>query len=259
MPSQFVSIGPLTLNLYTTLITLAVLVPSAWACLQTRDWHVVVVASVVALFALTFGRAGYIALHWEYFRERTDELFSLAGLSEHGAIWGGTMALLLSQRAVRLTLPPSVQRWWLPLAFLLAGIAASIGCIPNGCAYGQEVFWQTDGEHSLAWLLHADWPDAYSINNPRWPTQAFMAFWLITMGISWAVWVRRQANSESYRPALPAIGFVIPCFATGDFLIQFLRGDPAPAFAGLRIYQWLDMTLLASVAAILILGTRRAR
>ncbi|GIV84270.1 MAG: hypothetical protein KatS3mg052_1277 [Candidatus Roseilinea sp.] len=247
MPSQFISVGPFALNVYTALLAAAALATSAWALHQTRDRRIIIGVFFVALFALAFGRIGYVALHWEYFRERTDQLFSLAGLSEHGAVGGGTIGLILALRVAR-GMSPAFVRQWLPLALSLVGIAASIGCIPNGCAYGREVFWQTDGEHSPAWLLRADWPDAYSIHNPRWPTQAFMASWLAATGASWAVWTGLPANRRGCRSVSPAIRFAILCFAAGDFLIQFFRGDPAPTLAGLRIYQWLDLGLLASVA-----------
>jgi hypothetical protein len=117
--------------------------------------------------------------------------------------------------------------------FILLGIAASLGCIPNGCAYGREVFWQTDGADSLAWRLHADWPDAYLVNNPRWPTQALMALWLAIAGV--LLW--RQAH------LLPPLPTLVVAFAAGDFLVQFLRGDPILMVAGLRIYQWFDLVL----------------
>ncbi|WP_169239179.1 prolipoprotein diacylglyceryl transferase family protein [Candidatus Roseilinea sp. NK_OTU-006] len=249
MLSQFISVGPFALNLYTALIAAAVLATSAWAWRHTRDGRVIMGVCVVALFALAFGRIGYVALHWEYFREHTHELFSSAGLSEHGAVGGGTIGLILALRVVR-CMSPAFVRQWLPLALSLVGIAASIGCIPNGCAYGREVFWQTDGESSPAWLLRADWPDAYSIHNPRWPTQALMASWLAATGASWAVWTGLRANRRGCRSVSPAISFAILCFAAGDFLIQFLRGDPAPMLAGLRIYQWLDLGGLASAAMI---------
>ncbi|MCS6846253.1 MAG: prolipoprotein diacylglyceryl transferase [Anaerolineae bacterium] len=274
MPPQFISFGPLTLNLYTVLIALAVLAPLAWAWLQARDGRIFTVALVAACFALAFGRAGYVALNWDYFREHTNEILSLAGLSEHGAIAGGVIAYCVLRLASRVSRPASQslnsQFSIFNFQFILVGIAASIGCIPNGCAYGREVFWQTDGEHSLAWLLHADWPDAYSISNPRWPTQMFMAGWLAVAGASWAVLTRGQGDRETRRqgdretrynycypvPLSPLL-LVTLSFAVGDFLIQFLRGDPAPVLAGLRIYQWFDLALLAFATALLILGTRR--
>jgi len=237
MPPQFVSLGPLTLNVYTFLIALAALAGLGWAWLGGRDAGAFTIA---ALGALVGGRAAYVALHWDYFHEHTHEIIALAGLSEHGAILGGAIVACAAHGAQR----ASLLRFSIGHAqfLVLLGVAASIGCIPNGCAYGREVFWQTDGADSLAWRLHADWPDAYSVNNPRWPTQAFMALWLAITG---ALLLWGQVRS------LPPLAMLAVAFAVGDFFIQFLRGDAALMVGGLRVYQWFDLALaLLAVAAV---------
>lgn len=251
MPPQFISLGPLALNSYTLLVTLAALASLAWWWIETRDARIFPIALTLALGALAGGRTVYVALHWDYFREHTNEIFSLAGLSEHGAIMGGAIAYWLFARRF-----PLSQLSILNSQFLIA-LAASLGCIPNGCAYGREVFWQTDGERSPAWLLHADWPDAYSIRNPRWPTQALLAMWLAIVGLGLTVWAQRRPASDrkARQPGsilLAPVCFLL-AFAIGDFLIQFLRGDPAAMWDGLRIYQWLDLALLfAGVVPMLV-------
>lgn len=258
MIPHFVSLGPFTLNLYTALVALAALTPPAWAWLRTRDGRIFPAALIVALSTCVFGRAGYVALHWDYFHERQAEIASLAGLSEHAAVIGGLVAVWGLRRASRA--PDTLYRV-LAAQVILVGISASIGCIPNGCAYGREVFWQTDGEHSLAWLLRADWPDAYSIHNPRWPTQTFMALWLAIVGtLLGAAWIKatRQRTFIRFHHLLILLALI----AIGDLVIQFLRADPAPAFAGLRIYQWLDLAMILLGVAILLskicVGTRAA-
>ncbi|MCS7056551.1 MAG: prolipoprotein diacylglyceryl transferase [Thermoflexales bacterium] len=251
MPPQFVSLGPFTLNLYTLLIVLATLAPPVWAWFRTRDGRIALATSVVAFGALAFGRAGYVALHWDYFRDHSGEILALAGLSEHAAVIGG----LIAARSLRAVPCLSGMRHSLLTAqFILVGIAASIGCIPNGCAYGREVFWQTDGEHSLAWLLRADWPDAYTIQNPRWPTQALMALWLAAIGVVHLILEARHRSGSCFPHLLGLLG----CASLGDFLIQFLRGDPAPMLAGLRLYQWLDLLSVAWCTAMLLVIAARA-
>lgn len=277
MPPQFISLSPLTLNLYTVLIGLAAFVSLAWAWVEMRDARIFTIALIVAIFTLTFGRAIYVALNWDYFREHTNEIISLAGLSEHGAIMGGLFVFVAARGGEwgvgggesvtysRLPTPRSLlPTFHFLLLFTSVAIAASLGCIPNGCAYGREVFWQTDGEHSLAWLLRADWPDAYSIRNPRWPTQALLAIWLAIVGLGLTVWAQRRPASDrkARQPGsvLPAPACLILAFAIGDFLIQFLRGDPAAMWGGLRIYQWLDLALLfAGVAPTLVRIRARKR
>jgi prolipoprotein diacylglyceryltransferase len=235
---QFISLGPLMLNLYTLLIGLAVLGLLAWHWFRRRDARIFAVVLVVAVFALAFGRAGYVALNWDYFREHPAEIASLTGLSEHAAIVGAVIGYWL---LVKLHQPTTNNQHLLTIAFVLVAVAASLGCIPNGCAYGREVFWQTDGEFSLAWRLRADWPDATLINNPRWPAQALLAAWM-TVGAILAL------SSLSPLSPLP----LVILFAAGDFLVQFLRGDAALMVAGMRIYQWFDLALAGLAAALLI-------
>ncbi len=259
MLPQIVSFGPLTLNLYTLLIALASLISLAWAWAKTRDMRVLPAALAIALVALACGRALYVALNWDYFREHAGDIASLAGLSEHGAIVGAVMGYWLVTR--RVPLPASVLNAQCSIA-----IAASIGCIPNGCAYGREVFWQIHGSDSLAWRLHADWPDAYSVANPRWPTQALLAGWMTIAAVGLLVaapLLERMGVRRRGSAALPVgtgrVYMLVGLFAAGDFLVQFLRGDPAPLVAGLRIYQWFDLALLVFAGVLLTPGARRPR
>jgi len=124
-----------------------VLIPLGWAFARTRDLRLFSAALLIALAAALTGRLTYAILHWEYFSERPAEVFSLAGLLEHGAILGGTAAYLALRRTVG-NLAATCSA-----VFVLATVAASVGCVEAGCAYGREVFWQTDGEASLAWQL----------------------------------------------------------------------------------------------------------
>jgi prolipoprotein diacylglyceryltransferase len=241
---------------YTFLIGLAALVSVAWAWFNTRDARIFSVALITAVFALAFGRAGYVLLNWDYFSEHTIEIVSLTGLLEHGALVGGALGAACAMRLYPNALRPS----HIASAAIVIGIAASIGCIPSGCAYGREVFWQ-DGANSPGWLLRVDWPDAYGVNNPRWPTQALLAGWLFAGTAILVVVTRWQGgkvtdgasnrsvtlsplhpSSFDYRSGGSGQALVI-LFALGDFFIQFLRADPAITLGGLRIYQWFDLAL----------------
>ncbi|MCL4505901.1 MAG: prolipoprotein diacylglyceryl transferase [Chloroflexi bacterium] len=192
---------------------------------------------ILAAVALAAGRLGYVLLHADYFREHISEIVSLAspGYWEHAVIAGGLCLWMLSSR-LRDRITPA------PLVILasLIGIGASIGCIPSGCAYGREVFW-TDG---WVWSLRADWPDMYSINNPRLPTQLFMAGWLalcaVIVLLVFFVMRRRRSHDLEIIVALWVV-----CFAAGDFVIQFLRMEPAPVIGPWRVGQWADGVMFA--------------
>ncbi len=252
--SQVVAFGPFTLNIYTLLIALAVLACVLIGYWQRRDAWVFAAALCMGASALAFARAGYIALNWDYFSEHSSEIVGLTGLSEHAAILGGTLGYLLISKRIPL---PAFSI--LNSQFLIA-IAASLGCIPNGCAYGREVFWQTDGANSLAWLLRVDWPDAYLVNNPRWPTQLFMVGWFgFSAGVLfiWTRWQRRQGCPLPPCRLVCSICLISLSFAIGDLLIQFLRGDPTLMLMNLRIYQWFDVFLIGLGLLALALTTRR--
>lgn len=244
MIQQFVAVAGLFINSYTLLIALVAMALCIIAWLPARDWRAPMNAVVITLFALLVGRAGFIALHWPYFSEHPGEIISFAGLSEHAAIAGAAIGYWLLAKARQ---PIANRQLLVSLAFLLIGIAASLGCIPNGCAFGRAVFWQTDGAGSLAWLLRADWPDAALTNNPRWPVQALLADWLALglVGVGWTA----MRRSHGVR------GWVLPAatlwFAAGDFMLQPLRGDAALMLGNWRIFQGFDV-MLAALSALLL-------
>lgn len=243
MLPQSISIAWFTFNTQTFLIALATMTLCMVAWLPARDWRVPMNAVVIAACALAAGRAGFVALNWPYFSEHPTEIASLAGVSEHAAIAGAAIGYWLLAKARQ---PLSTLHLPLATAFLLIAIAASIGCIPNGCANGREVFWQTDGAGSLAWWLQADWPDATLMRNPRWPAQALLAGWL-AMGLV-LVWLARRGGLS--RAKLVMLTTLL-WFAAGDFMVQFVRGDLALTLANLRIYQWFDV-MLAGVSTFLL-------
>jgi prolipoprotein diacylglyceryltransferase len=179
------------------------------AFVRSRDQRLFSAALFIAGSAMLAGRAAYVLIHWEYFSEHRAEVIGFAGLSEHGAIAGGMAAYLILRRAVHP--PPAHLGSVCSAAFALVAIAASLGCIEAGCAYGREVFWQTDGEASLAWQMRVDWPDAYQVRNPRWPTQVLMAAWMAGCGL--VLWLAKARAPE----------VLVPCFAIGDFGWQFLQ------------------------------------
>lgn len=244
MLPQHISLAWFTINTQTLLISFVTLTMCVLAWLPARGWRVPMNALVIAAFALLAGRAGFVALNWPYFSEHPAEITSFAGLSEHVALAGAAIGYWLLTQARQ---PLSTLHLPLSTALLLIAIAASLGCIPNGCAYGREVFWQTDGAGSLAWLLRADWPDATLTHNPRWPAQALLAGWLALglvglMGLAW----RRGADVGKW--VLPA---ALLWFAAGDFMLQFTRGDAALMLANLRIFQGFDV-MLAGVAILVL-------
>ena len=230
---QILSLGLLQINLYSALIGAGVLLPLAWQLLRTHDERVLTEVLIVGLLALAAGRVGYVAIHWSYFDEHREQIMSLAspGYSEHLALlvaWG-------AGRGAWSVLRPTPHVLLAIVTFV--GIGASIGCIPNGCAFGREVFWQ-NGVNSLGWLIRADWPDAFGVNNPRWPTQSLMAAWLVFCFGSALFWQRRGRLA-----AKQMLTVWVLLFSIGDSVIQLLRADESLFIRNIRIEQYFDLIL----------------
>jgi prolipoprotein diacylglyceryltransferase len=253
MPTQ-VYFFTMALNTYTLWITLAVMAGSIWILWQARrSWpafsatlNALLLSALVSMF---LGRAGYVLLHLDYFQEHLNEIISSTspGLWEHtlivGWLAGGWIAHRLHQDA------PLNSSYVL---MTLAGLGASVGCIPVGCAYGREVYW-TDG---WLWQLRVDWPDATLINNPRLPTQLFMVIWLLVCIL--IVWVaqRRHSHIAQWNRGLV---LWVALFALGDFVIQFARADAMPMLGSLRAAQWMDIAFVLLCAGVLGLRRRPAK
>lgn len=249
MPSQ-VYLGSLAINSYTLCIALGALVGCAYTVWQARaSWRqasqTLNALLIIGVSALVMGRAGYALLNISYFSERPTEIISLSspGYWEQAAIIGGLLGWALAQR-VGWRISGSA----LIILATLIGAGASIGCIPHGCAYGREVFW-TQG---WVWQFNVDWPDAYLLNNPRLPTQLFLAGWLvITLAVSLLAGRRREWL---------VIWVWLIGFAIGDFAIQFLRADTSPLLGGgLRVPQCADIALaVCGTLGLLISRFRRS-
>lgn len=181
----------------------------------------------VGAFALVLGRAGHALLNLDYFREHAGELISVrsSGFAATPALFGGFIGWLVTGRRI-----PAGDAI---LTATLIGVGACLGCAQSGCGYGREVFWQDGG---LGWLLRADLPDAYTLSNPRLPTQALTAAWLIASALTvWAVALRRAPGATW---ALPAY-IVMVCL--GDAVIEGWRADPMPVWLGARGPMWLNV------------------
>jgi prolipoprotein diacylglyceryltransferase len=238
MPTQ-TYIGSFAINVYTLYIALGALAGAGYMLwqLRHRPWHELSRALngvlIMALAALIAGRVGYIALHFDYFQEHLAEVAWPAspGLSEHAAIIGGLAGLVIA-RQLRHPVPVGAT---LVLATLI-GMGASLGCIPNGCAYGREVYW-TDG---WAWQLRVDWPDAYTLNNPRLPSQLFLLAWLLICLCAAYVYIATLHPERGWQGYSPILLWIV-LFAGGDFVLQFMRADQAPVIGPLRAPQWVDI------------------
>jgi prolipoprotein diacylglyceryltransferase len=244
MPTQ-VYLFTMPLNTYTLWVALAVMTGCVLVLWPVRhSWPAfsgtLNTLLICTLLSLLFGRAGYVLLHLDYFQEHANEIISRSspGLWEHSMILGWLIGMWVTHHLHQHAPSNSTA-----LLLTLAGMGASVGCIPAGCAYGREVYW-TDG---WLWQLRVDWPDATLINNPRLPTQLFMLTWLLTcLLIIWLTIRHRWRFAENDTGLMWVV-----LFGMGDFVIQFARADEMLMLSSLRAAQWADIVLILLCATIL--------
>lgn len=208
---------------------------------------------LIGLAALVCGRIGYVLLNLDFFAPKPSAILSgsYPGLAEQTALLGAWLAFKFLRN--RIFARNSISEFSFILLAALVGVGASVGCIQAGCAYGREVFWQDGGMSGIGWLLRADLPDAYSIPNPRWPTQAMMVVWLMVLLLVFLAQRRRDAEIKSnpLRLRVCAVSVFFAFFLIGDFFMQFFRADPASGVMfGLRGSQGLDVVVFGLVAIL---------
>lgn len=207
----------------------------AWTAVRAkpRQAEQVVGTGLVALAGgLLGGRVVYVVVQWEYFRFHPAEALQpwLGGFSGPGALLGGILALAMTARLARQPLPRLADTL-LPLFGLLA-VTGWIGCWMAGCAYGpQVVAW---------WSLPTR--DEWGTWSARLPLQWIGA--LLTLGLLWGL-DRGRRWPEGIAASLGLTGIGLELFA-----LSFLRADPVPVWADLRLDTWagLSFALLGSLA-----------
>jgi phosphatidylglycerol:prolipoprotein diacylglycerol transferase len=203
---------------------------AAWRRAQEvwDDPQVVLDAGFWALLGgLAGARLAYVAANWAYYVDHVDVAIDVreGGLTWHGALFGGVVALALwvrVRRGVRL-------RGLLDVAapgLALGGALGWLGALLTGSAYGAEA---AGVAPPLVWLT-ARLPDIYGVSAVRFVTQPIMiAVCLAIWGLLWAL--RRRL-----RPGLP-FALCLGLYAGAEFLLWWLRGDGTWR-RGLWLWQW---------------------
>ncbi|MGD9315443.1 MAG: prolipoprotein diacylglyceryl transferase [Anaerolineae bacterium] len=192
------------------------------------------------------GRIGYVLANWQAFAEDWARVLRIweGGLSFHGAFLGGLLVIvlfaLLRQPGER---PVS---FWELADVVTPGLALGIAfgwaaCLMGGCAYG--VLGEGFG--------YAILPDIYGVEASRFATQvASLAFSVVLFAGFWLLrghWPFAGASFLMY-------GLL---YFSGQFFLEFTRGDEAIYLGPWRLAQWLDLAFaLAAAVWLLILWWR---
>jgi phosphatidylglycerol:prolipoprotein diacylglycerol transferase len=214
---------------------------TAWQARQddVPGWFDGLLVSLSA--GLINGRLVFVIVRWDYFQHHPAEIGQiwLGGLSYHGALLGGLLALW-SWSIWR-------KRPWGRYAGLLApglALAATFGwlaCWMEGCAYGRPT--------TLS-LLAADLPDELGVYALRYRTQQ------LGLTLSLLTWLALMYIRRS-RSSVRLFWLTLFGLSLGRLLISLLRGDPAPEIWQFRIDTLADATL--TLMSLILLQYNRIR
>lgn len=153
------------------------------------------------------------------------------GFNLFGGIVGGAVALLYASRRAG----ESFLRWAdvLSISGVLLLLFHHLGTFFAGTEYGVTT--------SLPWGVTFSNPDSAVLTNlPIHPTQLYgVALTLCVFIIGVIVLKNSTANGR-------AVACVLLTLFGGEFLLEFLYDDSAPAFLAVRMSQWLYLALVAA-------------
>ena len=230
-------------SLFPTLLSLGLAAALLWAALaegRQQARRALPAARLVRLEAvlacgaagLVGGRLGYVGLHWSLYADHPlQSLFIWQGgltgwAAAIGALLGAAGYVAIRQEdawqlADHLILPAT-----------LVTFSVWLGCLADGCAYGQPV------EPPWGWSS----PDAAGTVRPRWPTQALGALSTVALMIP----LHRGLRRPGLQPGMIA-GLGMSALSAAVFSLSLVQADPAPYWGQLRI-QTLAWGLLMILA-----------
>jgi len=246
-------LGPLTLHSYPTLVNLGLIVGAV--LFATRAWRRGLPGRIsvdmllgTGLGALLLGRAGYVAVHWDYYVEH-QHLAEALRLWRGGLLWQAALLGAIAGAAVvcvvRRVSFLRMLDFLAPCGAVVA-LFAWLACFTAGCAWGVETY---PGQ-GLLWSLTMDLPDLYGVRRPRVAAQPIGAVWsAFTLGT--VLLFRNLPRKDGL-----LFGTWLLLQSLGHLGLSFLRADPTLFLAGWRVDQLAHAVL--ALAGGLLLGIRSA-
>lgn len=246
-------LGPFSLRWYGLLIAIAVLLGLLLATRlgKRRGIEPGVIADllpILVLAAVVGARLYYVVFEWRQYQLNWLDALAIwrGGIAIHGALLGGTIAVVLYARWRRL-------RFWNLLDVLLPSVALGQAIGRWGNFFNSEAFGlPTD----LPWKLtipYANRPVEFLDQSSFHPTFLYESLWNVGVLILLLVLFRRGCNGSLRLPEGALSCCYLLTYSTGRLWIEGLRIDPlclagTPPFCdgGLRMAQLVSLLLMAA-------------
>jgi phosphatidylglycerol:prolipoprotein diacylglycerol transferase len=257
--------GSTIIYTYTILLDVGLVCGLVVACLEGKRRGIaserLIDAALWAVVAgIAGGRVGYVLANQEYFAENFREAFYIweGGLAFQGAFLAGLLALFLY--SVYHELPFLTLADTAALGLALGQVFGWLGCLMSGCAYGLE----SHGATSILARVSLDLPDIYGIYAPRLATQPLAsALSLAIFILLWVISRRRPfahaSDSVQDGPSGFAFTLYLLLYASGQFLLEFTRGDEAIYWGPWRVSQWIYLAEAAFALVFLAYSLRKSK
>ncbi len=188
-------------------------------------------AGLIALSCGLLGaRLGYVLTHWSYYSTRVFEAawFWQGGLSWAGGALGALIGVAAYDKITRRPFWGEADLLAIPAA--IVGAAGWLGCLLDACAYGRR---------TPPGPLTPPAPDLLGNLAPRWPAQAIGGVYTLLV-----ILALNRLSQLGLRPGLLAAA-ALTLLSAGALGIAWIRGDPMPVLAGLRLDGVASAGLLA--------------
>jgi phosphatidylglycerol---prolipoprotein diacylglyceryl transferase len=175
------TIGSIPVRWYGITMALGVLVLIAWASWQVKkgakiSFDTMLGAALVGIpSGIIFARLLHVLDQWEYYSQYPSQIIGGEGLSVYGAIIGAAIGVWVYSRFTRINYLYVTDM--ITPGILLAQAIGRIGCVINGCCFGEKAT-------NLPWGFIYKNPGCYAgeyLNTPVHPTHAYEILFLLLL------------------------------------------------------------------------------
>ena len=197
-----------------------------------------------AIWAIPLGiivsRLVHVIDKLDYYSSNPLAIFNLAGLTIFGAILGGLLGVWIYCRLHRVPFAPLADL--AAPGIILAQAVGRVGCILNGCCYG---------EPTSSWCAFI-YPVSHASHGiPVHPTQLYELLGDLVI-FALLFWVFRGR----LRPHGSLLALYLVLFSILTFTVRFWRGDTAPFLGPIQEGQLISILVFLVAATWMVVKTR---